>query len=100
MTFGPKSNQLQQTNKYGLGKKRQPVWLWWLMPVILTTWEAEIRRIEVPSQLRQIVFYIMLKYWKGLSFIDSIRVLKHQVFKFYFFFFFSKLGQQSTFVSK
>jgi hypothetical protein len=25
----------------------------WLMPVILATWEAEIRRIEVYSQLRQ-----------------------------------------------
>jgi hypothetical protein len=25
------------------------------MPVILTTWEAEIRKIEVRSQLREIV---------------------------------------------
>jgi hypothetical protein len=28
---------------------------WWLTPVILATWEAEIRRITVHSQLRQIV---------------------------------------------
>jgi hypothetical protein len=28
---------------------------WWLTPVILATHEAEIRRISVQSQLRQIV---------------------------------------------
>jgi hypothetical protein len=28
---------------------------WWLTPVILVTQEAEIRRITVPSQPRQIV---------------------------------------------
>jgi hypothetical protein len=28
---------------------------WWLMPIILTTWEAEIRRITIQGQLRQIV---------------------------------------------
>jgi hypothetical protein len=27
---------------------------WWLMPVILTSWEAEIRRIEIQDQSRQI----------------------------------------------
>jgi hypothetical protein len=29
--------------------------LWWLMPLILATQEAEIRRTEVPSQPQQIV---------------------------------------------
>jgi hypothetical protein len=27
--------------------------LWWLTFVILATWEAEIRRITIPGQLRQ-----------------------------------------------
>jgi hypothetical protein len=26
---------------------------WWLTPVILATWEAEIRRIKVPGQPQQ-----------------------------------------------
>jgi hypothetical protein len=30
-------------------------WAWWLMPVILATWEAEIRGIEVPGLSGQIV---------------------------------------------
>jgi hypothetical protein len=28
---------------------------WWFTPVILATWEAEIRRIEVQDQPKQIV---------------------------------------------
>jgi hypothetical protein len=33
--------------------------LWWLTPVTLATQEAEIRRIVVPSQPRQIVHEIL-----------------------------------------
>jgi hypothetical protein len=29
--------------------------LWWLVPVILTTWEAEIRRIMIQGQHEEIV---------------------------------------------
>jgi hypothetical protein len=28
---------------------------WWLTPVILATWEVEIRKIMLPGQSRQIV---------------------------------------------
>jgi hypothetical protein len=31
---------------------------WWLTSIILTTWEAEIRRIQVEGQPRQIVLKI------------------------------------------
>jgi hypothetical protein len=36
-------------------KTKGLAWCWWLMPVILATQEAEIRRIMVGSQPRQIV---------------------------------------------
>jgi hypothetical protein len=44
--------------KKKLKKNRQETnrtWCWWLIPVILTTQEAEIRRILVQSQPRKIV---------------------------------------------
>jgi hypothetical protein len=31
---------------------------WWLTPIILATWEVEIRRIEVRGQPREIVLEI------------------------------------------
>jgi hypothetical protein len=30
--------------------KERKVRHWWLMPIILATWEAEIRRIAIPGQ--------------------------------------------------
>jgi hypothetical protein len=38
-----------------LVQKSVLVWRWWLRPVILVIWEAEIRRIEVQSQPGQTV---------------------------------------------
>jgi hypothetical protein len=39
-------------------KKKNGVKHWWLMPIILTTWEAKIGRIMVQGQPRQIVHKI------------------------------------------
>jgi hypothetical protein len=38
-----------------LSQKTNQARSWWLIPVILATQEAEIRRIKVRGQLRQIV---------------------------------------------
>jgi hypothetical protein len=46
----PKLNRCERKKRIGTSSGPQ-----WLMPIILATWEAEIRRIEVPSQPRQIV---------------------------------------------
>jgi hypothetical protein len=35
-------------------KELNEAWCWWLTPVILATQAAEIRRIEIQSQSRQI----------------------------------------------
>jgi hypothetical protein len=41
-----------------LSKGRQRARYWWLTPVILATWEAEISRIQIQSQPRQIVLVL------------------------------------------
>jgi hypothetical protein len=49
-------HDLFSTTKYHIEAGR-----WWLTPVILTTQEADIRRIEVLSQPQQIVCKTVLK---------------------------------------
>jgi hypothetical protein len=44
-----------QKTRIGKKRKRKGARCWWLTPVILATQGAEIRRIEVRSQPRQIV---------------------------------------------
>jgi hypothetical protein len=51
-------------------KKKQVVGHWWLIPVILAAQEAEVRRIAVQSQPRQIVHKTLsrktlYKNWAG-----------------------------------
>jgi hypothetical protein len=41
--------------QYYQEKKKKKARYWWLTPVILATWESEIRRILVRGQPRQIV---------------------------------------------
>jgi hypothetical protein len=36
-------------------KDNRAAWHWWLMPLILATWEADVRRIVIADQLRKIV---------------------------------------------
>jgi hypothetical protein len=58
---GDRSPGLNNTQVESLVVKETPIkttlraGCWWLMPVILATQEAEIRRITAQSQLRQIV---------------------------------------------
>jgi hypothetical protein len=48
-----------------LVQKSVLVWRWWLRPVILVIWEAEIRRIEVQSQPGQTVHETLS--WKKIQ---------------------------------
>jgi hypothetical protein len=38
--------------------KTTQCWMWWFTPVILAIWEAEIGKVKIPGQPRQIVFEI------------------------------------------
>jgi hypothetical protein len=51
------------TNKLGLA--------WWLKPIFLATWEAEIRKITVGNQPVQKV-HENLSQWKKLNMVVSI----------------------------
>jgi hypothetical protein len=56
-------------NKQGK-EKRKRSWHWWLTPIILATQEAEIRRITVQSQPRQIIPETLSQkrdWWSGSS---------------------------------
>jgi hypothetical protein len=46
-------NFKKQANKQK--ETKNPVWHWWLTPVTLVSWEAEIERIVVGGQPGQIV---------------------------------------------
>jgi hypothetical protein len=48
---------LTKQNKTKKQKKKKPdlSWVWWLMLIILATWEAEIGRIKFQGQPREIV---------------------------------------------
>jgi hypothetical protein len=47
--------KLRKTNTTLKKKNEWHTWCWWLTSVILATWEAEIGRIELQGQPRQIV---------------------------------------------
>jgi hypothetical protein len=50
ITNSPETNKNYKTKKYS----KIPKW-WWLMPIILATWEAQISRTEVGGQTGQTV---------------------------------------------
>jgi hypothetical protein len=49
-----KSSKKKKKKKTHL-KSKLKVGCWWLVPIILATWETEVRRMEVQDQARQIV---------------------------------------------
>jgi hypothetical protein len=55
LDFSPTSTSylyIKATKKKN-NKKKHPGWAWWLTPIILATWEAEIGRILVSDQVIQ-----------------------------------------------
>jgi hypothetical protein len=46
--------QRRVKGKKALFSRRETTRCWWLTPIILATWEAEIRRIVVQGQARKI----------------------------------------------
>jgi hypothetical protein len=51
-------------------KEVSSIWVWWFMPVILATGAAEIRKIKVQGQLKQIVLEILTQKY-------PIQVVEH-----------------------